>query len=114
MEIAPEKFECWAILEIMGHQTYAGYVSEQVVAGQAFVRIDIPGDAELGDWTKYFGPSSVYGITPVTEQIARLRAKTLGRAPMSVWDLPDDTREEIRMGRIAMTERLPGPAQYGE
>ena len=30
----PEKFESWAIVEIMGHKKLAGYVGEQTIAGR--------------------------------------------------------------------------------
>lgn len=33
----------WAILELMGHRRLAGYVSEQEIAGAAFIRVDVPG-----------------------------------------------------------------------
>jgi hypothetical protein len=33
----PEKFEAWAVAEIMGHQRYAGFLTEQTIGGCAFV-----------------------------------------------------------------------------
>lgn len=100
------KFETYAILEIMGHQTFAGYVSEQEIAGQAFIRIDVPAIEGAEAWTKYFGPSSVYGITPVTKEVAELRAEALGKLPMTAWDLPMEVREKIRRADAAA---LPAP-----
>jgi hypothetical protein len=38
-------FEGWAILELMGHRRLAGYVQEATIAGGAFIRLDVPGDA---------------------------------------------------------------------
>jgi hypothetical protein len=35
-------FKTWAIVEVMGHQTFAGFVQEQVIAGTAMLRIDVP------------------------------------------------------------------------
>lgn len=37
-----EGFEGWAILELMGHRRLGGYLTEQEIAGAAFIRIDIP------------------------------------------------------------------------
>lgn len=91
-----EKFEQWCILEIMGHNTYAGLVSEQTLGGASFVRIDIPECDGQPAFSKLFGASSVYCITPVTEEIARLRAKTLNQQPLSVYDLPAEIRDKLR------------------
>lgn len=37
-----ESFTGWAILELMGHRRLGGYLSEQEIAGAAFIRIDVP------------------------------------------------------------------------
>ena len=37
-----QSFDKWAIVELMGHRKLAGRATEQVVAGQAFLRIDVP------------------------------------------------------------------------
>lgn len=98
-----DKFEQWCILEIMGHQTYAGMVSEQSIGGASFVRIDVPECDGLPAFSKCFGASSIYCITPVTEEVARLRAKSLRQAPLSVYDLPSEIRDRLR------TPALTGP-----
>lgn len=41
-----EKFEQWAIVDLFGHTRIAGKVSEQVIGGCSFVRVDVP---ERGD-----------------------------------------------------------------
>lgn len=55
-----EKFDSWAILELMGHRKLAGRVSEATLAGGAFVRIDVPsgctGDA--ASWCPVHGDCS--------------------------------------------------------
>ena len=43
------KFEGWAIVEVMGHQKYAGFVTTEA----------------------YGGAGSIYCITPCTEEVAR-------------------------------------------
>jgi len=96
-----EKFEQWCILEIMGHQTYAGMVSEQCIGGASFVRIDVPESDGIPGFSKCFGAASIYCITPVTEEVARLRAKTLRQAPLSVYDLPDEIRKRMLTPAIA-------------
>jgi hypothetical protein len=98
-----DKFEQWCILEIMGHQTYAGMVTEQAIGGASFVRIDVPECDGIPAFSKCFGAASIYCITPVTEEIARLRAKSLRQAPLSVYDLPREIRERMQ------TPALTGP-----
>lgn len=95
-----ESFECFAIVEIMGHQKYAGRVSEQTIGGQAFVRVDIPDVEGQKGFTKLFGGSSIFCITPTTEEIAKSVAKRYTQIPVQPYDLPDDWQQKIRQGRL--------------
>lgn len=83
-----EKFDCWAIVEVMGHSRYAGRVTEQAIGGCNFVRVDIPEVEGRPAFTKLLGQASIFGITPVTEEIARGLAAQYRNAPVSVYDLP--------------------------
>ncbi len=105
-------FSEWAILEIMGHNTFAGKVSEQTIGGASFVRVDVPAVDNLQAFTKLFGASSIYCITPVTEDVAIARAKTLRQQPMSVYDLPDEIKSAVR--RVREIDALPAPAADDE
>lgn len=100
-------FNQWAILEIMGHNTFAGLVSEQTIGGASFVRVDVPAVDNLQAFTKMFGASSIYCITPVTEEVAIARAKTLRQQPMAVYDLPDEIKQAVR--RVREIDALPAP-----
>ena len=89
-------FEQWAIIELFGHNMIAGYVSEQIIAGAAFVRVDVPDviacpDASLSvpGFTKLFGPAAIYAITPTDETTARQAAVNLTTRPVSPWIVPD-------------------------
>jgi hypothetical protein len=42
MEETTPKFHSWAIVELFGHNQLAGLVTEQTIAGQSFIRIDVP------------------------------------------------------------------------
>lgn len=105
--MSENKFDQWAILEIMGHQTYAGRVTNQEVGGASFVRIDVPELPGKPAFTKLFGASSIYAITLVSEDVARLRAAGLTKVPMDVWDFPDAVRDAIR---AAQRPAIGGPA----
>jgi hypothetical protein len=72
-----QPFATWAVVEVMGHRSFGGYVSEQQIAGVAFVRVDVPevttrDGRAMQSYTKLFGASSIYCISPVTEEVARL------------------------------------------
>lgn len=81
------KFEHWALVELMGHQSVAGRVSEESVAGQSFLRVDIPHASGETACTRFYSPSAVYCISPVDRQIAiGLAAKHKVR-PVTIYDL---------------------------
>lgn len=85
--MSEEKFEGWVILEQLGHKRLAGYVKEETVAGQGFLRIDIPGETGV-QATQYINPSTVYAITPVTEEVAMAVALRNKPQPVRRWELP--------------------------
>lgn len=66
-EEAP-KFEQWAVVDLMGHRRLAGKVTEQVIAGAGFIRVDVP-RADGSDVTKFVSPKSIYEIAPCTEDV---------------------------------------------
>lgn len=90
-----QDFTGWATVEIMGHQRFAGHVSTQAVAGAAMLRIDIPAVDDTPAFTKLFGTSSIYGITPCTEEVARYRARSLRVKPIDEYEFPSEVRRAI-------------------
>jgi hypothetical protein len=90
----------WAILEIMGHKRYAGHVSEYVMGGASFVRVDVPAHDDCAAFSKMFGAQSIYCITPVSEDAARTAAGQLKEQPMTEWDIPDEWRSAMRQRRL--------------
>ena len=73
----PERFEHLAVVEVMGHQAYAGLVTEQSIGGCNFVRVDVPKVGDREAFTKLFGQGSIYCITPMSETAARSAAERL-------------------------------------
>lgn len=67
----PEPFEHWAIVEVSRGETFAGFVTECVVGGATFIRVDVPATKRSAEVTKLFGWGAVYCITPVDEKAAR-------------------------------------------
>lgn len=78
----------WSILELMGHRRLAGFVREVDLAGASFIRIDVPGDGAGVVLTQLYGASSVYCLTPTTEEIARAVARQNQPEPVQRWELP--------------------------
>jgi len=68
-------FECWAVVEVMGHRMFSGYVTEQTIGGASFIRVDVPAneDRDLPPFTKILAASSIYAISPCTEETAKVR-----------------------------------------
>lgn len=84
---AEERFGAWVILELMGHRRLAGYLTEQVIAGHGFLRLDVPGPDGTTTSTQLYATSAVYCITPTTEDIARRVAKGNRPEPVTAWEL---------------------------
>lgn len=81
----------WGVIEIMGHKRLAGRITEQVVGGHSFIRIDVPAGNSPA-WSKLFGPAAIYGITPTTEDVALVVADQLDEHPLQTWDFPESIR----------------------
>jgi hypothetical protein len=80
-----EKFDCWANVEVMGHRRFAGKVTEQVVAGCGFVRIDVPQVDDRMPFTKLIGTASIYAITPCSELVAMQLARQYREKPVEIY-----------------------------
>ena len=89
-----KSFEGFAIVEMFGHQECAGYISSEEIAGQLFVRVDVPGTARGKAWTKFFHPNAIYAITPVDEKAALIAAINQNYRPVSIWTVPVPDEEE--------------------
>lgn len=81
-----EAFREWAVVELMGRLKVVGLCSEATIAGAQFLRVDAL-NARGEKSTRYFGASSIYAITPCSEQIARGMAANIGQDPINRFDL---------------------------
>ena len=97
-----EKFEQCAIVELFGHQIIAGKVTEQVIGGQGFVRVDVPSVDGQEGFTKFYGAGAIYALTPCDEPTMLGAVQGLRQKPIDVWKLhlpqlsagKDDDEEE--------------------
>jgi len=96
-EIQQAKFDGWAIVDVLGHQRYVGYVTTEAYGQAVLFRIDVPaldernrvtkrpgyaGDGRylpagttvvegaVAGYTKLIGAGSIYAITPCTKEAA--------------------------------------------
>ena len=83
--------QMWAIIELFGHARIAGRLTEQVIAGQGFIRVDVPivpedkfHQAQDG-FSRLFGPGAIYSITPVSQETACAAAKGMRVEPVNVY-----------------------------
>lgn len=82
-----EKFESWGMLELMGRTKLAGKISEQIIGGCHFIRIDVPAITDLPGYTRFFTQAAIYGLTPTSENVARAVAASLRSEPVHAWDM---------------------------
>lgn len=79
-------YEGWAVLELMGHRRLAGYVREVVQYGTPMCRLDVP--VEGGEpITQFYPGTSIYCLSPVTEDVARAVALRNKPAPVSPYEV---------------------------
>lgn len=83
-----------AFVELFGHNQIAGMVSTHVIGGSALLRVDVPEvDANPG-FTKFYGVSAIYAITPTDEATMLLAVKKLRAKPIETYrlQLPETVR----------------------
>lgn len=107
-----EPQESWAIVELMGHVTMAGRLSEEERFGSKMGRVDVPTN-DGGFTTVYFGGSSVYRITPVSEAIARVKARSHQPHPIYSYELPP-AADMPTIGALAYDSHDPDDDDYPE
>ena len=80
-------FEAWAIVEIMGHVRLAGKVTEETIAGVQLLRVDVPKTKTREPFTKYYGATAIYSITPTDEATATFAAEQFDQQPVQPYVL---------------------------
>ena len=79
---------CWALVELFGHQKIVGVASETTIAGGAFLRVDVPAVEGEKAFTRFYGHSAIYSISPITEEIGLALVKSCCAQPVKPYDLP--------------------------
>lgn len=86
-------FESWAVAEIFGHQKYAGFVTQMTLGNQIMWRIDVPAIGDNAAFTKIFGLSAIFSLTPCSEDIVRklIASWQVQSAPLHIFQLTAGT-----------------------
>jgi len=80
------ELKSWALVELFGHQRIVGFLSQQAFGTGVLFRVDVPDLTKDGKilrvgFTRYFGLSAIYSITPVTEDIVRTLLPSIDGTP---------------------------------
>lgn len=78
----------WAIVELFGRQVIAGEISEVTIADSTMLRVDVPPVNDRKAYTKFYGGSAVYAITPTDQASGLHAARHLDKPPISEWTIP--------------------------
>ncbi len=61
----------WAYIELMGHDSIVGQMSEGQVAGVTMLRVDVPAVDGKDGYTRFLGRSAIFRLTPIDEAKAQ-------------------------------------------
>jgi hypothetical protein len=107
------EFNTWAIVEVMGHVEYAGFVMAETIAGSAMLRIDVPEVKGRAAFTKYLATGALYGITPCSEETARARAERIRSVPFQTFDIESQFLKTLReQGRLIENKAAPADDEH--
>lgn len=115
MDEQQAKFDGWAIVDVLGHQRYVGYVTTQAFGQAVLFRIDVPAlearervtkapgyisghgytpagttvqEGPVAGYTKLIGAGSIYSITPCTQEAALKAVESEQPRPLMSVQLP--------------------------
>ena len=81
-----QELKSWALVELFGHQRIVGYLSQQSFGTGVLFRVDVPdltssGKSIRAGFTRYFGLSAIYSITPISEEMVRQLLPSIDGTP---------------------------------
>jgi hypothetical protein len=123
MEQTGATFTGWCLVELMGHQREAGFVTTQYFGDKAMFQIDVPEIPEREEtltvprWegekllprgsvisrqaipgrTRLVNPSAVYAINPATEEAVRTAVAASERRTVKVISVPEGAQPVLPM-----------------
>ncbi len=101
-----ESFSAWCIVELMGHVTLAGFVSETEVGGGKLMKIDVPPSRGMPAFSSLFGAASIYKMTPVDEETVLALCDREQQQPFQSWSLREAFNGWAKEHRDALKEKI--------
>lgn len=126
------RFNGWAIVDVLGHQRYVGFVTTEAFGQAVLFRIDVPaleerervtkrpgyyGDRYLPEgatvkegavpgYTKLVGSGSIYTITPCTKEAALAAVEEMQQRPLMSVQLPPESNLALPEGPVEEEDEL--------
>lgn len=102
----------WMLVELLGHNKIAGFVTEEQKWGQVLLRIDIPTSVNpetkgLEFTTQWYGTHALYCATPINETDAIQLAKQLRPKPFNKFDLHRESNRNLDDYRLVEDDDNP-------
>ncbi len=90
----------WMMVELLGHNRIAGFVTEEQRFGQVLLRIDIPTEIDFESkkmefTTQFYGTHALYCATPIREADAIQLAESLRPKPFDKFDLHREANRSL-------------------
>ena len=115
MDTPQAKFDGWAIVDVLGHQRYVGYVTTEAYGAAILFRVDVPAlearerttnrpgwydekylpagavvqEGAVDGYTKLIGAGSIYTLTPCTKEAAMAALEAAQPRPLMSVTLPE-------------------------
>ena len=106
--MSDSKFEAWGLIELFGHNRIAGQISEAVIGGCSFIRVDVPEVGDVPAYTKFYTQGAIYAMTITSKDIAVNIAENLRARPVTPYEI---RTPQLPFGFI-VTEPDEDPASY--
>lgn len=102
-----QKLDCYAVVELMGHLKIAGRIIETTVAGAPMLRVDVPETSNQPAFTKFFGASAVYAITPMEKDTCMRFVEDYKTDPIYEYSIERKIEFQVRKRVEEITNALP-------
>lgn len=96
----------WSVVELFGHKMIAGLAMKDESFGGPMLRVDIPAVDGVPAFTEFYNLTAIYGLHPVSEQVARATAEQVRHTPILVYSPELITRDDHDKAVRKMQERL--------
>lgn len=91
LDAAAEEINCWAYVELFGHQRIAGRVTTKKLGTEVMFQVDVAKDDKDFLCSRLFNPKSIFSLTPTTEEWCRKWARSMQQNSFNLLPyIPDD------------------------